>query len=146
MASSERQLQINNQANYNIWCVDIHFLTKQFHLYIFKYRFIYILQMKAKNTDQQKKLLTQILSKLSEDRLPAKGLLMLVEQWKMSANTIQALMHVVSDAIQNVTDEWLRLKLTKTQTLLENIARLESESRLEDEKEMELLMEQMQLL
>lgn len=102
--------------------------------------------MPSNKTEQQKKLLIQILSKLSEDWLPAKGLLMLVEQWQMSENTIQALMHVVWDAIQNVKDEWLRLKLTKTQTLLENVARLEAESRLDDEKEMEQLMEQMELL
>jgi len=102
--------------------------------------------MGEKNTTQQKKLLIQILIKLSEDRLPAKGLLMLVEEWQMSAKTIQALMQVVSDAIKHVQDEWLRDKLSKTQRLLEKISRLESKSRLEDEQEMEHLMQQMELL
>ena len=100
--------------------------------------------MASTETNQQKSMLIKILTKLSEERLPAKGLLMLVQEGNMSDQTVTALMHVVSDAIKNVKDEWLRKKLSKTQIMLKNLARMEAESRLQDDKEIQQIMKELE--
>lgn len=95
------------------------------------------------NTGMTKKqIVLKVLEKLQDDFPAAWGLRILVESGHLDGELLDTIYTNIAEAAANVKDIWLKKKLQAASSVLERVALMEAEDRLQDEKDL-LEMEQM---
>ena len=83
----------------------------------------------------KKAYITQVLEILKEDRPLAEGLLVLINQWSLNIEVIDALVQMLEWAIQNTNNDIIKQKLTEAQAVIQKIKDTETESRVLDQQD-----------
>mgnify|MGYP003598196460 CR=1 FL=1 len=84
----------------------------------------------------KKEFLLALLEKFQEDRLPAVGLKALIDANQLDDNNIDAIINVFQKAAAEVTNESLKVKLQKGIITLEHLKEMETQAKIEEEKDL----------
>ena len=87
----------------------------------------------------KKEYVIKLLTSIKETRLPAEGLLLLIEREELDNGLIDTLSVVFQNAVQKMRQEQTMNKLTQSLEVLEKIKRLEGEQK-ESDAELDALL------
>ena len=87
----------------------------------------------------KKEYVLKLLKALENDRPLAKGLLILIDSWKVDDSTIDGLSQIFMNAVKKVNEKLNTNKLHKSIDLLDKIKRLEWKDMIENKDELDEL-------
>lgn len=95
---------------------------------------------------EKKQYLIAILEKIQDEWLPARWLIYIAKEWKLSDEMIDIFVQLIQESLKAITNKELKETLTKSLTVLENVKKLEAKSKQHDQEDLDKLDELLETL
>lgn len=94
----------------------------------------------------KKDYLLSVLSKLENDRLPAWGFKIIIEEWKISEEIMDILIEVIQLSLKESDSIEMKSKLEGSLDILDKVKSMEAESKEHDKEDIQALEEMLEQL